>query len=107
LTLPEYDKNNEDFSAFINRITEGRDAEYIFNMAVCYQKGIRVSKSEKTAIELYKLAANKGYPAALRTVGLMYENGEHVEQSWREAGRLYILAAEKGDAEAQYRIGYM
>ncbi len=57
---------------------------------------------EKTAVRLYRAAADEGYPLAQTNLGVMYEGGQGgLSRSDREAERLYRLAAEQGFPAAQ------
>ena len=61
---------------------------------------------QKTAAQLYRAAADEGYPLAQTNLGVMYENGEGgLAKSDREAERLYRAAAEAGFPAAQASLG--
>jgi TPR repeat protein len=52
---------------------------------------------QKTAAQLYRAAADEGYPLAQTNLGVMYEDGQGgLARSDREAERLYRLAADQG-----------
>ena len=59
----------------------------------------------KTAVLLYKKAAEKGNAMAQYELGLCYEGGIGVKKDNNEAKKWLRRAAEQGHAEAQYNLG--
>ena len=70
-----------------------------------YSDGVGVKQSDKKAVELYEMAAKRGYAYAQFNLGIMYANGRGVEQSNSKARKWYTLSAEQGLANAQYNLG--
>lgn len=57
---------------------------------------------QRTAAQLYRAAADEGYPLAQTNLGVMFEQGQGgLAKSDREAERLYRLAADQGFPAAQ------
>lgn len=60
----------------------------------------------RTAAQLYRAAADEGYPLAQTNLGVMHEGGQGgLARSDREAERLYRLAAEQGFPAGQASLG--
>ena len=58
-----------------------------------------------TALEVWKIVAERGDADAQFGLGYMYDNGEGVLQDYEEAAKWYRKAAEQGNAYAQYNMG--
>jgi hypothetical protein len=56
-------------------------------------------------VELYKIAAEQGYPRALYNLAVCYDLGEGVEINIPKAVDLYLQSAKVGYAVAQYYMG--
>lgn len=72
-----------------------------------FTHGDGVAADPQEAAFWYRRAANTGYPAGQRNLGLAYERGAGVEPDLAEAARWFVLAAEQGDTEAQASAGAM
>ena len=61
---------------------------------------------QKTAAQLYRAAADEGYPLAQTNLGVMFEGGQGgLVKSDRDAEKLYRLAAEQGFPAGQASLG--
>ena len=61
---------------------------------------------QKTAAQLYRAAADEGYPLAQTNLGVMYEGGQGgLAKSDRDAEKLYRLAADQGFPAGQASLG--
>jgi len=74
-----------------------------------YQLGRALTKAESytEALALHRKAAEKGYAAAMNTLGSGYRKGQGVGQDNTEAVKWYRRAAEKGYPAAMHNLGYM
>lgn len=72
-----------------------------------YSRGMAYYRSGgyPKALDLFRPAAEQGYPGAQNVIGVMYANGEGVTQSYTEALKWYRKAAEQGIAGAQCNLG--
>jgi uncharacterized protein len=57
------------------KAAEGRSAEGLYNLALCYAKGRGIRKDGRKALDLYKRAAKKGHVQASCNLGVMYAEG--------------------------------
>lgn len=73
-------------------------------MAEMLYEGKRVPVDLKTALQWYRLAAQKGHAGAQAMVGYMLEEGMGCEKSDAEAFHWFRLGAENGDAYCQYKF---
>ena len=58
------------------------------------------------ALALYRIAADRGYPAAFAAVAYAYDTGEGVGQDETEALRWYQQAASRNNVWAMFNVGY-
>jgi V8-like Glu-specific endopeptidase len=63
-----------------------------------------ISQNLKSALHLYRMAAEKNYPQAQFNLGWIHENGQGVLQNQQEALKWYRLAAGQGHQEAISRL---
>ena len=64
-----------------------------------------LKKDDEAAAQLFRRAADKGYPQAQTNLGVCYDNGEGVPQDHAMAAHLYRKAADQGIAAAQCMLG--
>lgn len=80
-----------------------RDAQFL--LAMMYEHGRGVQKSNEEAFMWYKQAAEQGHDAAQNNLGQMYNKGEGVKQNFKEAVRWFRKGALQGSPVAQYNLG--
>jgi TPR repeat protein len=80
------------------------NASAMFNLAVCYENGMGVTKSAEKAVELYERAIELGDASAMFNLAVCYENGEGVTKSAEKAVELYERAIELGNASAMFNL---
>jgi TPR repeat protein len=73
-------------------------------LACCQLGGSLVEKDEKSAVELFKMAATTDSAKSQYELGAYYEG---VEKDVKQAEHWYLKAAESGEARAQLRLGYL
>ena len=69
-----------------------------------YEQGVAITRSEKRANELYRIAANSGDLKALLNLGVNYAKGVGVAANKAEARRLLEIASVKGCTEAEVEL---
>ena len=75
-----------------------------FNLALCYENGISVSKDEGKAVKClyYKMAAEQGHAQAQNMLACCYQNGDlGVTPDEGKAVQYYKMVATQRDTEAQ------
>lgn len=72
-------------------------------LADCYFSGLGCPPDRAKAVELLKLAAEKGEPEALAKLGFLYEYGQGVKADPSMANQYYRKAAEAGHPMAQFK----
>lgn len=76
-----------------------------YNLAFMYLHGEGVEENEKTAIDYFLIAAQKGIIPAQRIISKEYLSGRILGQDYEEARKWIEKAAMKGDSEAQLELG--
>lgn len=80
------------------------DATAQNNIAVMYQDGLGVARSDSEALKWYLKAAQQGEAEAQFMVGLFYAQGRGVAQNYEQATHWYELAAKQGHMDAQNNL---
>lgn len=103
-----YEMEQQSSSAKIEAAATGEDprAERLYRQALDYDfKSEDTPENKRKAVELYRQAAELGYPPAMFNLGVSYEEGDGVEADAAEANKWYILAADAGHPEAMFNLG--
>jgi TPR repeat protein len=83
------------------------NAQTNLDLAINYRDGVGVSKDDREAARLFRLAADQGNARAQSNLGGFYRDGRGgLPKDDREAARLYKLAADQGYAVAQASLGF-
>lgn len=84
------------------------DSAAIFSLARFYETGFdSIQPDFEKAMNLYLLAAQKGFAPARNFIGFRYYNGEGVKKNVDSALYWIRLAAEDGDITAASNLGYL
>ena len=75
-----------------------------YDLALLYQKGQGVAKSEPLAFRYMKMAADAGYVNAFKPLGEMYHGGRGVGKDTNVAKNWYQKAVDAGDESARELI---
>lgn len=79
-------------------------AQAQFNLGLCFDKGIGVSKNAQQAFYWFSLAAQQGLSAAQFCVASCYDDGEGVTKDMQLAVHWYLRAAKQGHKNAQFNL---
>ena len=83
---------------------EWPDAQY--RLAYMYEKGIGPDKDVQRAVQLYRSAAEHGYPEAQNLLGILYATGgDGLTEDDKQAITWYQKAADQGFAKAEKNLG--
>lgn len=82
--------------SYLREATESDHADAAYDLAVCYEKGMGVRRSETRAVALYLKAALLGDAQSIYHVGRCYQHGLGVKRDRRIAAVWYARAAEMG-----------
>lgn len=69
--------------------------EATYNLGICYEMGIGIEKSAKSAMECYRAAASLGHKKAMYNLGVFYVHGRGGLKKNRDAARACFEAADK------------
>lgn len=98
----------QDGLSLLRSAAERNHAPAIYNLGLCYEKGLGVTANEKTAMELYKSAASLDHPEALYNLGIYYGQGRGGLKADQETAiRLLRLAAVQGQQAAVEALKYL
>ncbi len=84
---------------------EAGEAEAMFNLGVCYAKGLGVVQNDEQAVHWYQKAADLGIAEAMFNLGNCYRTGLGIAQNHEQAAYLFQKAANLGIAGAMHNIG--
>jgi len=87
------------------RIQRKDFSESQYALALRYEKGAGIIKSDEEAVRRLIIAAVQGHADAQFNLGLRYASGNGVCQSDEDAARLFILAGVQGHADALLNLG--
>ncbi|SEN71736.1 hypothetical protein SAMN04488134_101720 [Amphibacillus marinus] len=99
-------RNLEKAFFYYKEAAEHEHGDALNNYADMYLRGEFVEQDEGRALELFKLAAGKGVPEAMYTLGHMYENAVGTEVDMVESKRWFTESALCGDVFAANRLGH-
>ena len=94
----------EEFEQLKQRAEAG-EAEAMFNLGVCYAKGLGVVQNDEQAVHWYQKAANLGIAGAMHNLGKYYATGLGVVQDHTKAVYWYQKASDLGNAQAMIDLG--
>jgi hypothetical protein len=91
----------------LKRLANAGDPEAQVELAIMYELGKGVDKSNCNAFDLYRKAAEKGHVPAAYHMGRMFQEGKCANQNFAEAARWFRKGAEQGLADAQCGLGVL
>lgn len=97
LTKGQTEKACESFKAAAAK----KDTNGLYNLGMCYLKGIGCDANENLAFECFRAAAEAGHPEAINNIGGCYRDGVVVEQSAETSVMWFAKSAELGDMYGQ------
>lgn len=78
-----------------------------FNLGLCYEQGLGVSKNLRRAMECYQYASSMGHPKAMYNLGVYYAQGlGGLKKDYETARHCFIAAAKLGQNEAKKVLGW-
>ena len=78
-----------------------KDANGIYNLGMCYLRGVGCEANEKLAFECFRTAAEMGHPEAINNIGGCYRDGLVVEKSPETSVTWFAKSAALGDMYGQ------
>lgn len=92
------------------RLVEKGDLNAAFSLGVIHENGFGVPRKGHMikAVELFRMAAERGHSEAQNRMGGFYYSGSwsgNVEQDLKKAMKWYRIAAEQGHRKSQFRLG--
>jgi len=78
-----------------------------YNIALMFEHGKGVKKSQTKAFQWYSKAAKQGNDKAAFKIGFSFLHGKGVSKNYTEAIKWLNISAQKGNARAFYTLGYV
>lgn len=106
-------ENQKDYEMAFRYFSQAADLGYevsIFNIGWMYANGLFVTKDPRKALEMYKVAAEKGSTLAQQWTGVAYDfkcSEFGVEQDLVEAEKWYRRAADGNNASACWNLAFL
>lgn len=75
------------------RLAEQGVAEAQFNLGICYNSGLGVTKDYEEAVKWYRKAAEQGFADAQFNLAVRYRDGKGVTKSYKEAYKWLVIAS--------------
>jgi len=94
----------QDYENDARRLKDMINTDDMVKLGVCYEKGIRMPKDEKKAVELYQLASDMGNTDAMVKLGVCYEKGIGMPKDEKKAVELYQQASDMGNTIATVNL---
>lgn len=92
------------FKCFHSAVQDG-SIPAVVDLGNCYFYGHGIAQNAKRGVELYRLAANAGYPSGQLRLRECKYAGTGTEEDKLQRVQLYARAAEQGNIPAMYRPG--
>ena len=100
-------KDHYEANRWLNLAIKSNHLPSLILLGVSYEKGRGVPEDKAVALNLYKIAAEEGYPSGMFNYGYMYLKGKGVEKDYPLAIEWITKASEKGLAIADNELGLL
>ena len=80
------------------------DANGLYNLGMCYARGIGEKRDDTSAYLCFRSAAEKGHPAAMNSFGWFLREGRTGDRDPEFAAKWFEKAAELGDPTAMFNL---
>ena len=91
--------------AALRETADAGDPHAQFDLGLCFESGLGVSKDPAEAIKWFRRAAELGFDEAQYMLGCCYNGDDGFPRNPREAAKWWGKAAAHGHANAQYCLG--
>ena len=85
------------FDYFKNAADQG-DANGIYNLGMCYLRGLGIPKNDQKAFDCFRSAAAKEHPAAINNIGLFFREGRVVARDLEMSAKWFEKSASYDNA---------
>ncbi len=99
-------QNYVEATKWLRKAAEQGDPRAQFNLALSYEKGQGIEKSETEAVKWYRKSADQGDALAQLNLGICYSIGRGIRQSYTEALKWLHKSADQNYSLAQGALGY-
>ncbi len=100
--------DNERYQELLNCLLDNHDnSDYLYMIALLYEKGLGTDKDIEKAINYYKRASELNNSKALNTLGYYYYSGVNVEKDIEKSKYYLEKASELNNSEAINNLGFL
>ncbi len=89
---------------YFRSAAEKDDANGLYNLGMCYLRGLGTPKDEQAAFNSLHRAAEMGHPEAMNCVGLFYREGRVVGKNLKASVEWFEKSADHGNAFGQFNL---
>lgn len=87
--------------AFFRSAAAKGDANGLYNLGMCYARGLGTKRDDEAAFNCFRTAAEKGHPEAINNLGWFFREGRVVSKDLAVAARWFAKSADYGNAYGQ------
>lgn len=87
--------------AFFRSAAAKGDANGLYNLGMCYARGLGTKRDDEAAFNCFRTAAEKGHPEAINNLGWFFREGRIVTKDLSVAARWFAKSADYGNAYGQ------
>lgn len=83
---------------YFKKAADQGDANGIYNLGMCYLRGLGMPKNDQKAFDCFRSAAAKEHPAAINNIGLFFREGRVVAQDLEMSAKWFEKSASYDNA---------
>ena len=81
------------------------DGNGLYNLGMCYARGLGTSRNDERAFDCFRNAAEKGHPEAINNIGWFFREGRIVNKDLELSTKWFKKSADYGNAYGEYNYG--
>ena len=81
------------------------DANGLYNLGMCYARGLGTPRNDERAFDCFRNAAEKGHPEAINNIGWFFREGRIVKKDLELSSKWFKKSADYGNAFGEYNYG--
>ena len=90
---------------FFNKAAGMGDANGLYNLGMCYARGLGTPRNDERAFDCFRNAAEKGHPEAINNIGWFFREGRIVKKDYELSTKWFKKSAEYGNAYGEFNYG--
>ena len=81
------------------------DGNGLYNLGMCYARGLGTPRNDERAFDCFRNAAEKGHPEAINNIGWFFREGRIVDRDLELSTKWFKKSADYGNAYGEYNYG--